>query len=769
LSNSEMSGKSSANNGSGETAKAVTTTAPAATTAPAPKICDVCGGRATGYHFGVMSCEGCKGFFRRNVKKNARFICNYDRNCDVTGERRKNCQACRMARCESAGMRRDRIMMGERRRNRRTDERRAREAAEAKGKKEVKTIDKIKKDPAELSTEQMAQLAQAALARAAQSELIKCEIKSELPETTTPTLAPPAPTQTKQMPQLTPAPHLNQLVDIKTEHTTPPQQQQDKSPFHPVNSSRGEQTTTTPTTSSNPASFGRFSQMETNEGQYAHVMSQYIPESISQVASTVTPLQSVPRLPPPPQQPVPLPPPQIPPQAQQAPTVQQNNNFSFEPHHQSHLRQQQQQQQPQFPLSALPLDGLDRLVEHQVVNYLHERTRNESLGSPSSPNSVSQRSHCSSSIDDLMQAKKKCIDVEMSHIKAARHANFISRHVRDKRKFEAEDEARVRNQSTSSSMPFSILDVDVHPIHDQTTSWVNNARFSSFDSNQNNDQSASLRPYIENHQPLTTPNGSMVGSSDDHKYRQDLTAMCKFSMESYENDSSTFFNKRKRYMEFFADLMQCGVKEIVSYCKLIPEFSSLNVADQELLLRSTILELLILKCYFNYKNGEFLNGENGIWLRREDFILATKDVPFIDSLMQLMQKMADINMTEEDVLLLMLVTLFTQDSPSSSAQNRERIELSKKYFVDKMLDHMNQNRGTEGLLLLPMLRTLKNSFMEVLTSLSRSRTVDLGPISSLIYELKPELRQMDSVFSGSKIPHWPYQKSNGDDKLQNSK
>lgn len=126
-------------------------------------------------------------------------------------------------------------------------------------------------------------------------------------------------------------------------------------------------------------------------------------------------------------------------------------------------------------------------------------------------------------------------------------------------------------------------------------------------------------------------------------------------------------------------------------------------------------------------------------------------------------------MTEEDVLLLMLVTLFTQDSPSSSAQNRERIELSKKYFVDKMLDHMNQNRGTEGLLLLPMLRTLKNSFMEVLTSLSRSRTVDLGPISSLIYELKPELRQMDSVFSGSKIPHWPYQKSNGDDQLQNSK
>ncbi|NXJ12202.1 NR1I3 protein, partial [Odontophorus gujanensis] len=28
------------------------------------KVCAVCGDRATGYHFHVMSCEGCKGFFR---------------------------------------------------------------------------------------------------------------------------------------------------------------------------------------------------------------------------------------------------------------------------------------------------------------------------------------------------------------------------------------------------------------------------------------------------------------------------------------------------------------------------------------------------------------------------------------------------------------------------------------------------------------------------------------------------------------------------------
>ena len=83
--------------------------------------------------------------------------------------------------------------------------------------------------------------------------------------------------------------------------------------------------------------------------------------------------------------------------------------------------------------------------------------------------------------------------------------------------------------------------------------------------------------------------------------------------------------------------------------------------------------------------------------------------------------LADLGMTEEDTLLLMLVTLFTQDSPSGSAKNGEKIDLAKKYFVDKMMDHMEKRRAgsaPEGLLLLPMLRSIKNSFMEVLTSLS---------------------------------------------------
>lgn len=32
-------------------------------------MCAVCGSSATGYNFGVIACESCKAFFRRNARK----------------------------------------------------------------------------------------------------------------------------------------------------------------------------------------------------------------------------------------------------------------------------------------------------------------------------------------------------------------------------------------------------------------------------------------------------------------------------------------------------------------------------------------------------------------------------------------------------------------------------------------------------------------------------------------------------------------------------
>ncbi|XP_052561447.1 nuclear receptor subfamily 1 group I member 3-like isoform X2 [Tympanuchus pallidicinctus] len=78
-----------------------------------PKVCAVCGDRATGYHFHVMSCEGCKGFFRRSILKAVHFTCPFTRSCPITKAKRRQCQACRLQKCLDVGMRKDMIMSEE--------------------------------------------------------------------------------------------------------------------------------------------------------------------------------------------------------------------------------------------------------------------------------------------------------------------------------------------------------------------------------------------------------------------------------------------------------------------------------------------------------------------------------------------------------------------------------------------------------------------------------------------------------------------------------
>ncbi|XP_070578777.1 estrogen-related receptor gamma-like [Ptychodera flava] len=68
------------------------------------RLCLVCGDIASGYHYGVASCEACKAFFKRTVQGNIQYICPAVNECDITKRRRKSCQACRYRKCLQMGM-----------------------------------------------------------------------------------------------------------------------------------------------------------------------------------------------------------------------------------------------------------------------------------------------------------------------------------------------------------------------------------------------------------------------------------------------------------------------------------------------------------------------------------------------------------------------------------------------------------------------------------------------------------------------------------------
>ena len=60
-----------------------------------------------GRHYGAISCEGCKGFFKRSIRKQLGYQCRGNKECEVTKHARNRCQYCRLQKCLAMGMRSD--------------------------------------------------------------------------------------------------------------------------------------------------------------------------------------------------------------------------------------------------------------------------------------------------------------------------------------------------------------------------------------------------------------------------------------------------------------------------------------------------------------------------------------------------------------------------------------------------------------------------------------------------------------------------------------
>uniref|UniRef100_A0A8C0J9P9 Nuclear receptor subfamily 2 group C member 1 n=3 Tax=Chelonoidis abingdonii TaxID=106734 RepID=A0A8C0J9P9_CHEAB len=72
-------------------------------------LCVVCGDKASGRHYGAVTCEGCKGFFKRSIRKNLVYSCRGAKDCVINKHHRNRCQYCRLQRCIAFGMKQDSV------------------------------------------------------------------------------------------------------------------------------------------------------------------------------------------------------------------------------------------------------------------------------------------------------------------------------------------------------------------------------------------------------------------------------------------------------------------------------------------------------------------------------------------------------------------------------------------------------------------------------------------------------------------------------------
>ncbi|XP_051569767.1 nuclear receptor subfamily 5 group A member 2-like [Myxocyprinus asiaticus] len=71
--------------------------------------CPVCGDRVSGYHYGLLTCESCKGFFKRSVQNNKCYTCAERQSCPMDPAQRKRCPYCRFQKCLAVGMKREAV------------------------------------------------------------------------------------------------------------------------------------------------------------------------------------------------------------------------------------------------------------------------------------------------------------------------------------------------------------------------------------------------------------------------------------------------------------------------------------------------------------------------------------------------------------------------------------------------------------------------------------------------------------------------------------
>lgn len=66
--------------------------------------CQVCSAPSSGLHFGAVTCEGCKGFYRRHATGKVKLQCTANGNCEINSVSRNACRACRFEKCVKIGM-----------------------------------------------------------------------------------------------------------------------------------------------------------------------------------------------------------------------------------------------------------------------------------------------------------------------------------------------------------------------------------------------------------------------------------------------------------------------------------------------------------------------------------------------------------------------------------------------------------------------------------------------------------------------------------------
>jgi len=191
-------------------------------------------------------------------------------------------------------------------------------------------------------------------------------------------------------------------------------------------------------------------------------------------------------------------------------------------------------------------------------------------------------------------------------------------------------------------------------------------------------------------------------------------------------------------LQHFCDIMSWGIKKVIEFCKGIPEFIELSVADQIVLLKGGCLEMLVIRSYFAFSiEGNSYKSEK-FQYNPSDFITAGASKEFIQAYNDVHCRMRKIKIKVAEICLLLALILFSPDRPDLT--NRKEVEKTQNHAAEtlQMYEYIEKPRDTavtdftEIMLILPKLRNISSLFSQDIHELQRDFESDMNP---LIFEL----------------------------------
>ncbi|KAK1197528.1 VDR protein, partial [Pygoscelis papua] len=137
---------------------------------------------------------------------------------------------------------------------------------------------------------------------------------------------------------------------------------------------------------------------------------------------------------------------------------------------------------------------------------------------------------------------------------------------------------------------------------------------------------------------------------------------------SEENDESSSMNidfSHLSMLPHLADLVSYSIQKVIGFAKMIPGFRNLAAEDQIALLKSSAIEVIMLRSNqsFTLEDMTWTCGSNDFKYRISDVTQAGHSMDLLEPLVKFQVGLKKLNLHEEEHVLLMAICILSPDRP----------------------------------------------------------------------------------------------------------